>query len=365
MAILSLSIVNLKALVIQEINGYIRGAYQLDIIKNSKSYIDDAIGAKLHFETSNISNISIGGTLYTSKVVRGDNMGLVPFRGEDSRYYTILGEAYIKGDFGNNIIKIGRQEIDTPFAQIDDIGIIPNSFEAVVLINRAIENTTIFLTQLQKMSGVDAPIIDRFTDINGERGVQSLGIIYDGINNLSLSSWYYYLDGAQVDSIAYFETNYEGVNNRYSYSLAFQCASERYIRDRDSYIYGVSFNFIIEKFNLTLLGAYNKVNGNMIKSGFGGGPFYSNSEYLIIDNGGAGAEARLYGIEWSQKDITVGISKMDLVPHNIQEATEIDLILNYKLSKRSVLKLIASKIDGSSVDEENSRDVRVFIDYNF
>jgi len=39
-----------------------------------------------------------------------DNHGLVPLRGESHKSYAILGEAYLKSEFGKSMLKVGRQE---------------------------------------------------------------------------------------------------------------------------------------------------------------------------------------------------------------------------------------------------------------
>ncbi len=47
---------------------------------------------------------------------------------------------------------VGRQVIDTPFADSDDIGMMPNRFEAYTLRNSDLENTTLTVTHIVKMA---------------------------------------------------------------------------------------------------------------------------------------------------------------------------------------------------------------------
>ncbi len=129
-------------------------------------------------------------------------VNLMLLRGESATSYTILGEAYLQLDFGKSMLKIGRQEIETPFAQVDDIGMIPNTFESAIFENRNIEDTTIFLGQIQRMAGVDAEVVDKFTKVNGSNDMQVLGINYEGVKDLALQGWYYNLKDGEIDSIA-------------------------------------------------------------------------------------------------------------------------------------------------------------------
>ncbi len=355
-----------------KVDGYIRGAYQSHNIKDNKTYTDGAIGGKLHIETAPISNINAGASFYTSnRVNSSDNRGLVPFRGEDKSSYSILGEAYLKGELGNNsLLKIGRQEIDTPFAQTDDIGVVPNTFEGAVFTNRDIEDTTIFLAQIQKMAGVDAETVDSFTKINKNRGMQSLGVVYKGFKDLSISGWYYNLDRAEISSISYLEAIYENSYNNLSYGFGVQYANEIYKEDKNSNIYGVTLSGGVDSIGLTLSSAYTKVNGNRANSGFGGGPFFSNSEYLIIDNAGANGEAFWCGLEYDATHIgfdglNIGLGEVILTTKDNKQATETDLVASYDIDKNIEVHLIASNLDGDSVNEDNAKHIRVFANYNF
>lgn len=222
-----LTLCSLKAESYYKVDGYIRGSYQNHNVTDDRVYIDDAIGGKIHFQTASTDGISLGASIYGSQsLVHDDNRGLVPLRGENHKSYTIIGEAYIKGEFGQTLLNLGRQEIDTPFAQMDDIGMVPNTFEAFTLINRDIPNTTLFLGEISKMAGVGADTIDKFTKINNSKGMQVIGANYDGVENLSILAWYYRLKGAEIDKISYLEGNYEKEFGDYSYNFGLQYANQ-------------------------------------------------------------------------------------------------------------------------------------------
>ncbi len=136
------------------VDGYMRTAYEGHNVKGDDTFNDGAVGGKLHIETAPIHGISLGSSFFTSNSFgSADNRGLVPFRGEVAHSYAILGEAYLKAALGKTTLKLGRQEIETPFAQADDIGMVPNTFEAYVLENKDLPDTTLFVGQIQKMAG--------------------------------------------------------------------------------------------------------------------------------------------------------------------------------------------------------------------
>ena len=354
-----------------KVDGYLRGTYQSHDVNNDKVYKDDAIGGKLHVETDAFYGVSLGASVYSSNALfNDDNKGLVPLRGESHKSYTILGEAYMQLDFGKSILKIGRQEIDTPFAQIDDIGMIPNTFESAIFENRDIEDTTIFLGQIQRMAGVDAEVVDKFTKVNGSKGMQVLGVNYEGIKDLALGAWYYNLKDGEIDSIAYMEANYEKELGAMTYGVGLQYAKESYLNDADAHVYSGTLSATANETGLTLATAYSKAKDNGATSGFGGGPFFSNSEYLILDNAGKDGTALWYGAEYDASKVgidglTVGLGHVTLTNEAKKEATQTDLVLSYEMNDAFEIHAIASDLKGHNVGEDDAKHLRVFANYNF
>ena len=353
------------------VDGYMRAAYEIHNVKGDDTFNDGAMGGKLHIETAPIHGISLGSSFYTSNSFgSSDNRGLVPFLGEVANSYSILGEAYLKVAFENTTLTLGRQEIETPFAQVDDIGMVPNTFESYVLENKDLPDTTLFIGQIQKMSGVDAEVVDQFTRVNGTNNMQVVGLTYEGIKDLNLNAWYYYLKNAEIDSIAYMEATYESVFSSINYGLGVQYAKQTYLQEKDTSIYGINTSLGYDHAGIILGFAYNKAVGNAATSGFGGGPFFSNSEYLIIDNAGKDSSQTWFGMELDAGKIglnglTVGLSKAILKNENRQKSTEVDFVASYAMSKNIAMHMICSDIDGKNVGEDTAKHIRVFANYYF
>jgi hypothetical protein len=360
-----------EALSQSKVDGYLRGTYQSHDIQNDKVYEDDAIGGKIHFETGAFYGFSMGASAYSSNsVFNDDNKGLVPLRGESYKSYSILGEAYLRSKFGKNTLTLGRQEINTPFAQTDDIGMVPNTFESAVFESTSMENSTFFVAHLEKMAGVDAEVVNAFTKLNGTQGVQVFGATYEGFKDLALEAWYYNINQAEVDSIAFLEADYEKSVNQMTYGFGLQYAKQGYRAGKSANVYGLTLSSTFDALGLTFSGAYTKVEDNAASSGFGGGPFYSNSEYLILDNAGKDGDAKWYGVEYSPTSkmfagLSIALGKVTLKNEQGLKATEVDLVTSYEINDDMEIHAIFSNLKGANVGEDNAKHVRVFANYNF
>ena len=109
----------------------------------------NAIGGHLKFETADYKGISFGTALYTTNGFGLDNpkddyIKVDPtLLGPNNEAYSILGEAYLGFKYANTAFKGGRQKLNTPMAGADDARMLPNLFEAYLLSNTDIPNTTL------------------------------------------------------------------------------------------------------------------------------------------------------------------------------------------------------------------------------
>lgn len=67
-----------------------------------------------------------------------------------------IGEAWMAATLGKTTAKIGRMELDTPLAFSEKWSIVPNTFEAAVLINQDIPDTTVVGAWVGKGNGTNA-----------------------------------------------------------------------------------------------------------------------------------------------------------------------------------------------------------------
>ena len=187
-----------------------------------------AIGGNLGFETASINGITMGTRFYTTNGldlhsgVRSSANYDPSLFGDGFDAYSMVGEAYINYKQENTNIKIGRQKLNTPLAGADDARMLPNLFEAVVLSNTALQDTTLIAahvtresvgtfgnvygtpSQLSLQSGyglgykeatnghfADMGVVALGTDTD-TLGVTAVAGIYKGIPNVTLQAWDYY-----------------------------------------------------------------------------------------------------------------------------------------------------------------------------
>jgi imipenem/basic amino acid-specific outer membrane pore len=123
-----------------------------------------AIGGHLKYETAEYHGLSIGAAAYTSNAIiinspRDDYMRAgtatrndMSLLGSDNKDYVFLGEMYGQYKIGNTAFKAGRQKLETPLTGTDDARMVPNLFEAYLITNKDIADTTLVAGHLTKFA---------------------------------------------------------------------------------------------------------------------------------------------------------------------------------------------------------------------
>jgi hypothetical protein len=121
-----------------------------------------ALGGKMGYETAALHGVSAGAMFYTTNALGTKNVN--PAKTEQSIYgtsstaadarpdVTYLGQAYVQATIGKTTAKIGRQELNTPLAGMDDARMLPNLFEAAVVINKNVPDTTLIGAVVTRMA---------------------------------------------------------------------------------------------------------------------------------------------------------------------------------------------------------------------
>ncbi|MEA2028625.1 MAG: OprD family outer membrane porin [Campylobacterota bacterium] len=360
--------INLNAIEV-EYSGYLRLGYQ-NFENNVINENDIAIGGKLNIELQHRGYFAFGVSFYTTNALSDkDNIG-VPFYSSENESYTILGEAYLKAKVANKTtLKIGRQSFDSPFANTDDIGIIPNTFEGAILkYQDTPKRNKIVLAYLNKWSGVDSDEPQNFTKMNGDDGVYILGGAYGGLDNTQLKAWLYHIPN--IAKLAYFVANYNVAFNDINLAFAGQYSIQDYENSEKSTIYGASIEASYEPWGVTTTLSYNAVDGIGADNFFGGGPFLTSSEHITIPDGGENAKALLIGGSFDFatvgiENLTLSLNHLTIERELLDDITELDVTLEYNYSDNLNVQLIYSDVEDKSFADESFKDVRVFVNYSF
>ena len=330
---------------------------------------DFALGGDLHIDAKIDETFGVGVALYTSQVLLGkDEAEGVPFFTGEGDAFSLLSVAYLQARFLETKLIVGRQILDTPFADSDDIGMVPNSFEAYTLINTSLADSTITYSHLRRMAGVDAEVIDRFLRINGDAGVHLLGYSYEGLEDISVSAWFYALP--HFGDLYYVEGSYEGRASDFSYTLLAQVALQDFKEGKSAKIWGVCGDFRYASLPLSLHLAYDTSRGAAAINGFGGGPFFANDEHMTLADVGADGDILVYGVEWDASESLfagLGFGLYGASLHDGQEKSgdEFDIVASYGYHDRLDFELIYSTIDTREISGDSFDNLRLFANYSF
>jgi hypothetical protein len=321
-------------------DGEIRfGAVQTESDKKDKA-TTLALGGMLSIEKRWQENFGAKVAFYTTNALGKYNEEAF-FLGSNHQDYSIIGASYVWASTGDTILQVGRQYIESPFINEDDIGMIPNTYRAVSLVSHDLSHTTLTLLAVDQWAGVDSDTPEEFTYLQASKeAVYAMGARYDGLSDITLEAWAYHFD----------DTSYSYIDVHYENAYLLLGAQYTYQGDSNS-AYG--FEASTQWKSLTLSTTYNKTHGT-VSNGFGGGPFFTSSEdHTIADV--ADQEAIHIGAEYTYDTLSLGIKRTFF---EIGE-DETDYLLSYEINPHHTLDLIYHDMN------EDGTILRFFSHYSF
>ncbi len=325
-----------------------------------------AIGGHLKYELADLNGFSSAVALTTSQDMRfatGDrkkgefNDELSSSKG----YYTKVSEAYIDYTKDGFNFRAGRQVVDTPLADSDDIRMIQNTFEAYVL-SYELASFDFMAGNLQKWQGVDAGLDDGWVDAGAE-GTWFGGITYS--EAMEFNVWYYSIAKELNAIYADIGLGYD-VSKDISLSFGAQYLDESEVENSGeaASIYGVSAE--VSAYDFSLAFAYNnssKKDNKASFSGFGGGTLYTNMDTMILDEITADrdASATVLGLGYSTDKLNlsyamgtfVGDADGSSAKENIVEQ---DIILEYNYSDELLISAAYIISEDKEVSAKTAND---------
>ena len=348
-----------------------------------------AMGGHFHFDTDRWKGLKIGASAYTvlNLGINQNPIHLNPgFFDANGKSFVLLSKAFIEGEWGHTAIKAGRQTLDNPMIDSDDIRMVPNFFQAYTVTNTDITNLTLTAGFIDRMAGWENSIdASKFVNIGEALGTQRTdgvyyaGIAYDDIQNLSLNLWYYHYD--DIANVTYAEAGYNHIhiNDTVDMTIGLQFAATRetgkkLLGRKNGESYGLSVEAAFSN-GITLLTAYNGGFGETgaVDISLGGGPFFTSMEDQTIDAIGGKGDAWMGAISYDFSRIDIkslsggfayGSFRSDRdIGH--YHATETDVIFNYMihatLNITAALALVNHKGDGI----DDLQQFRVIGNYDF
>ena len=180
-------------------SGEFRFGYYMIDPNGSKARSATAVGGQIKIETASLNGFKFGSAIYTSHAIlalsgKQEDGEFANFLTSSKKRYTEIAEAYFDYTLDDFDIRIGRQLIDTPLADSDDIAMTPNTFEAVMA-TYVVKNLgiTILGANIQRMQGTDTNYENvtagSWMDV-GNKSTNMLATIYKN-DNVKASFWYY------------------------------------------------------------------------------------------------------------------------------------------------------------------------------
>ncbi len=331
----------------------------------------------LGLENNLVSNVWSGAHDATANA--GTDLGV---QVDDASWFS---EAWIAGTAGKTTAKIGRQTLDTPLAFTETWGITNNTFEAVVLLNQDLDDTTLVATYIGKSNGSASDVNPRTLNLDLGMGITANGgkfnSFYDGVyaagvvNNswkpLTAQAWYYDLTsvakaywlqadldmdgilvGAQYTNISADAT---GTDDDTAYSVMLGYAM------KDTVTIKAAYSSVDDK---GTLGVSNVATGNQSK-------LYTEMWWNYGQVSATGADSFSITAEGTaaEIDLLLGFysSEIDTAATNDKDVTEIALTATKKFGPLdATLALINDDVSyEDATPDQTDTTLQVYLTYNF
>ncbi len=251
--------------------GQLRGFYFERDFEEKNTREDIAAGGLFYYRTAPVYGIDAGLGFYTAHDMNvndddKDVYGLLA-ADEDGDHdgFSVLGEAFIRISGWHSSLKIGRQEMETPWINTDDNRLTPQSTTAVVFTNNRIDGLEVTAANVTRMRGKAATEFESMTEYaglaNADEPVSLAGLVYEGLDNFTFQLWDYYAHEYFND--IYFKTEYSrGLTNTITGFCTYQHLLQKDVGDAvggelDTYMFTVEGGVDIN--GLTLALAYGRI----------------------------------------------------------------------------------------------------------
>lgn len=380
-----------EAFVAGKAEGQIRAAYVSQDNETDQDTYGTAIGGIVKYETAAWNDIKLGIGAYVSQKLHfatgsfDEGKANADLFGENTKSYAYAGEAYLDYSANDFNLRVGRQQLDTPFADTDDIRMHPNTFEAAVASYRGIEGTTLVGGYMTRWAGYDSGSdISKFKKpADGSNGVAIVGFMNESVDNLAVQGWYYGAD--KFADLYYADAAYTvGFGEEMGLELNAQYAAFKEDTQADGTksgvdgnVYGIGAAFIAGP--VTVGAAYNRGSNGEGKTppiGFGGGPYVTSMEEWTIEGMedvkayqfSAEVDMGAAGVEGLSLSVLYGVFKSDPAAVKVRET---DVIVAYAVNERLGVDASYARIqDGNDNAGEGGTDggysrFLVRMSYNF
>lgn len=367
------------------VNGNIRAYYNTREYDHRPDEAAFSLGGALRGETAEIGWAKLGVGYYTAQDLDTNSDDPAKVNNRLGSDLEVLGEAYIKIAKAGHGIVLGRQKIETPFANSGDAFMIPFTFEAFTY-KAAIQKFTVEFDYINAIKNrnsdefidVGAWSTNRLglTDVRNTSGTLNVGISYAGgpfKAETWLSRYAELFDSVYVRG-DYTFAEFNGIKRFISLQYGSQRdAGDAWLGNVDSTLYGAQVGSGLGKITLTL--GYNSVadqadaynNGAFLSPfTFSTSPLFTNNmleTFENVDAGGASKFTFAYNPN-SQWALKLSYASFDFDRVVDRDATDVDVTYSFAnywrgLSLRWRVEIVDS--DAVTVEQTNMRFQTQFV----
>lgn len=347
-----------------------------DFKNGTKDNQDTALGGAFYYRTDAFKGISLGLAVGTTNGIgdyddKGTYYGLTA--PPDHASVTRLQEYYLQAHYFDTTIKVGAQEVNTPFLNIHPIRMIHRSYRGLSVLNTSVKGLSLMGYYLKDNLGwVDENFVSFPDDVYIAGASYKLPV--EAVNT-KVQAWYFTMPDGVYQT--YFKADFNKKLADYVLHAApvvftQKAQGDKVYGDLDTYQYG--FNAGVSAFGFDLTAFYAKTGDDSILDNWGYGKIIIQQ---VVNSGdslsGDRSDEDAYALRLSYDFSKAGVKGLNAyVFHTIYDApastiNETDFSIQYSFS---------GSLDGLSVraryamidkdsGQEDLDDIRLYLTYRF
>lgn len=328
-------------------------------ITGAKTNYGGAAGGHIKFETAKWNSFQFAVAPYfsekidllTGKSLTNKNNG--DFFTASNESFAYLGEAYVNYVFDKTSLRVGRQLLDNPFINTDDIRMLKNTFSAVWITSAISDSVNLQGGHVSEWAGIDSGGSQDVFKKAGIDGVTAIGAGYKHSEVLSAQAWYYSFNKSYA--LLYADADYSVGN----LALAAQVANyqEKDASNIAGNVFGFSASYTLNALTLGLaVNSASNSTGKTVDLGLGGGNFYASMGEMSI-GGLEGASAQVVTAEYAFSDnftASLGLGHFEDKNKLTTNTSETDITLAYDASEKIYVEYIYMLVDNKALPAQGS-----------
>ncbi len=364
-----------------KVKGEIKAEYSnSNFLGNKKSDNITAVGGSLGIITGDFYGFKAGATFQTSSIIDDKNNSNV-FANDLDASGAVLSEAYIDYTISKTSLKAGRQYIYTPLVSTAIDGkssesILKDSFEAYVLTNTDIPDTTLVAGYINKYQGKtnsigDTGDFDKFQD-----GAYTIYAKNTSIKDLTLQAQYLKENGqtsASDKDALYLQADYVIAGHNISAQVLTSTDKTQASDAQDGKLFGLKAMGPLGIGKLAYIAAYTSSTDKHAPVYTGAGAGTSDTPFTAMPVHGGGVPVR------ADTDTIVGgiiapIANSTVIAyaghsasktHALGDVDAVGAMIIYPFYKNFLLKVNYEHVETEKVFKDDTDTTRIYLSYKF